>query len=211
MVAHGWFNFTLKQVKYCTMAKGVKSNKQGPQAPPKKSSKNNKVKPYTTKAPPKNEVREEAVAYDNYKYTPMHSGTVILSDATNKPESQMTPLEKVGIARDGISKKDLESLKEKTSLDYDKLALALAVTRATLINKKGKEKFNAPLSERILDLASLYSYGYEVFEDEARFNQWMFRPNRALGGQAPYDLMDSQFGREEVRDIIGRIDYGVYS
>ncbi|AXY78592.1 DUF2384 domain-containing protein [Paraflavitalea soli] len=148
---------------------------------------------------------------NNSKYIPMHSGPVILSDAANKPESQMTPLEKVGIVRDGISKKDLESLKEKTTLDYDKLALALAVTRATLINKKGTEKFNAPLSERILDLASLYSYGYEVFEDEARFNQWMFRPNKALGGQAPYDLMDSQFGREEVRDIIGRIDYGVYS
>lgn len=205
------------------MAKGVKSNKQGPQAPPKKSSKNNKVKPYATEAPPKFELKEEAVSYgnnkvgrkmlidNNSKSTPMHSGTVILSDATDKPESQMTPLEKVGIVRDGISKKDLESLKEKTALDYDKLALALAVTRATLINKKGAEKFNAPLSERILDLASLYSYGYEVFEDEARFNQWMFRPNRALGGQAPYDLMDSQFGREEVRDIIGRIDYGVYS
>jgi len=205
------------------MAKGIRSNKQSQQGPPKKSSKNSKVKPYATEAPPKYELKEEAVSYgndklgrkmlidNNTKYMPMHSGTVILSDATDKPESQMTPLEKVGIVRDGISKKDLENLKEKTALDYDKLALALAVTRATLINKKGSEKFNAPLSERILDLASLYSYGYEVFEDEARFNQWMFRPNRALGGQAPYDLMDSQFGREEVRDIIGRIDYGVYS
>lgn len=204
------------------MAKGIKSNRQGPQSPPKKSSKNTKVKPYSTDAPAAYEVKEDALAYgnkkaarpvliENNKYTSMHSGTVILSDATDKPESQMTPLEKVGIVRDGISKKDLESLKEKTALDYDKLAIALAVTRATLINKKGTEKFNAPLSERILDLASLYSYGYEVFEDEARFNQWMFRPNKALGGQAPYDLMDSQFGREEVRDIIGRIEYGVYS
>jgi putative toxin-antitoxin system antitoxin component (TIGR02293 family) len=205
------------------MAKGVKSNKQGPQAPPKKSSKTNKIKPYATEAPPKYAVEEEAVSYSNKKparkmlidhtskYIPMKSGIVILPDATDKPESQMTPLEKVGIVRDGITKKDLESLKEKTALDYDKLAIALAVTRATLINKKGTEKFNGALSERILDLASLYSYGYEVFEDEARFNQWMFRPNKALGGQAPYDLMDSQFGREEVRDIIGRIDYGVYS
>ncbi|WP_315823814.1 antitoxin Xre/MbcA/ParS toxin-binding domain-containing protein [Paraflavitalea speifideaquila] len=65
------------------------------------------------------------------------------------------------------------------------LAIALAVTRATLISKKGSEKFNPALSERILDLASLYSYGYEVFEDEALFNKWMFRPNMALGGQAP--------------------------
>jgi uncharacterized protein (DUF2384 family) len=39
----------------------------------------------------------------------------------------------------------------------------------------------------------------------------MAKPNKALGGQAPYDLIDNQFGREEVKNLIGRIDYGVYS
>jgi putative toxin-antitoxin system antitoxin component (TIGR02293 family) len=137
--------------------------------------------------------------------------TIILSEAADKPEAQMMPLEKMSIVRIGVSKKDLEGLKEKTALDYDKLAKALSVTRATLINKKREEKFNASLSERIVGLADIYSYGYEVFEDGERFNQWMFRPNRALGGQAPYDLIDNQFGREEIRNIIGRIEYGVYS
>jgi putative toxin-antitoxin system antitoxin component (TIGR02293 family) len=128
-----------------------------------------------------------------------------------KPESQMTALEKMEIVRVGVSKLDLERLKEKTALDYDMLAHALSVTRATLINKKGKEKFNASVSERIVSLADLYSYGYEVFEDEDRFNEWMFRPNKALGAKRPYDLIDNQYGREEVRNVIGRIDYGVYS
>jgi len=135
----------------------------------------------------------------------------MLSNVTDKAESQMTPLEKMGIARNGISKKDLEVLKEKISLDYDDLAKALSVTRATLINKKGEEKFNASLSERIVSLADIYSYGYEVFEDKDKFNRWMFRPNGALGGQVPYELIDNQFGREELRSIIGRIEYGAYS
>lgn len=147
------------------------------------------------------------LSQDTYKI----NFTIILSDAAHKPESQMMPLEKMSIVRNGVSKKDLEGLKEKTALDYDKLAKALSVTRATLINKKREEKFNASLSERIVGLADIYSYGYEVFEDGERFNQWMFRPNRALGGQAPYDLIDNQFGREEIRNIIGRIEYGVYS
>ena len=136
---------------------------------------------------------------------------IILADAANKPENSMTPIEKMDIVRIGVSKKDLESLKKIAGLGYDKLAKALSVTRATLINKKRKEKFNAALSERIVSLADIYSYGYEVFEDEKRFNQWMFRPNKALAGQAPYDLLDNQFGREEVRNIIGRIEFGVYS
>ncbi len=136
---------------------------------------------------------------------------IILADATQKPESQLTGFEKMHIVRDGVSKKDLELLKSKAELDYTMLAKALSVTRATLINKKRTQKFNSSLSEKILGMADLYSYGFEVFEDEARFNQWMARPNKALGGQAPYDLIDNQFGREEVKNLIGRIDYGIYS
>lgn len=135
----------------------------------------------------------------------------ILLGSTLKPESQMTSMEKMSIVQSGLSKKDLENLKAKTRLDYGKLASALSVTRATLINKKKQEKFSTVLSERIMSLADIYSYGYEVFGDEDRFNQWMFRPNQALNGRLPYDLIDNQFGREEVRDIIGRIAYGVYS
>ena len=135
---------------------------------------------------------------------------VILIGAAFKPENQMTSIEKMTIVQSGLSKKDLESLKAKTRLDYGKLATALSVTRATLINKKKQQKFSTVLSERIMSLADIYSYGYEVFEDEDRFNQWMFRPNQALNGRLPYELMDNQFGREEVKDIIGRIEYGVY-
>ena len=49
----------------------------------------------------------------------------------------MTPLEKMDMVDRGVTKKDLESLKEKTDLDYDDLAKVLSVGRATLINKKG--------------------------------------------------------------------------
>jgi len=137
--------------------------------------------------------------------------TIILPGATKKPENQMTPIEKMERLSLGISKKELEVLKTRTALDYDKLAKLLSVTRATLINKPSAEKFNSALSERILSLADIYSYGYEVFENEEKFNQWMFRENSALGGKTPYEVCNNQFGREEVKNIIGRIDYGVYS
>jgi putative toxin-antitoxin system antitoxin component (TIGR02293 family) len=136
---------------------------------------------------------------------------VILHNASKKPESRMTSFEKIDIIREGISKKDLEHLKEKTDLDYNQLSKVLSVARATLINKKGAAKFDMVLSERIVGVADIYSYGYEVFEDENRFNEWIFRSNQSLGGQSPYDLLDNQYGREEVKNLIGRIDYGVYS
>jgi putative toxin-antitoxin system antitoxin component (TIGR02293 family) len=153
-----------------------------------------------------NILAEPQAAYiSNYKFD------VILSNATQKPERELSAFEKMHIVRDGVSKKDLELLKNKADLDYTMLAKALSVTRATLINKKRGERFNAGLSEKIVGMADLYSYGFEVFEDKDRFNQWMSKPNKALGGQIPYDLIDNQIGREEVRNLIGRIDYGIYS
>ncbi len=191
----------------------------------KKSKKNNSKKYAIDESNPISITEEAAVAYNNkpsaYKTNLVaHKGgalsalkidSAILTGAVNKKESQMTSLEKMDAARVGVSKKDLENLKAKTKLDYDKLAKALSVTRATLINKKRHEKFNASLSERIIGLADIYSYGYEIFEDEERFNQWVLEPNQALNGKAPFELIDNQFGREEVRNIIGRIAYGVYS
>lgn len=137
--------------------------------------------------------------------------SAILTVASKMPENKLSSFEKMKVVRDGISKKDLESLKSKTDMDYTALAKTLSVTRATLINKKKNEKFNLSLSEKILDIADLYSYGFEVFDDEKSFKDWMNTPNQALGQKVPFDLIDNQFGREEVRNIIGRIDYGVYS
>ena len=131
--------------------------------------------------------------------------------AADKPENHMTVFEKIQRMEDGITKSELENLKQKISLDYNQLAKILDAARTTLINKKGEEKFDRAVSERIIGLADIYAYGYEVFEDENAFSQWMFRSNKALNGLSPYDLLNSQYGREEIKNLIGRIDYGVYS
>jgi|SRR5690625_386930 len=127
------------------------------------------------------------------------------------PLKDLTSVQKMKIVKRGISKAYLVKLKDNTGLDYDSLAKALSVTRSTLINKKSNQKFNDNLSERIVALADLYSFGYEVFEDESRFNDWMFHPNQALGGKVPFDFIDNQYGREEIHNLIGRIAYGIYS
>ena len=135
----------------------------------------------------------------------------ILFHSMTKPESRMTTIEKMEATSKGISKMELEALKKRAGLDYDQLSHILQVARATLIAKKGAEKFPALLSEKIMSVADVYSYGYKVFGTEHAFNKWIFEPLGALGGKSPYDILDNVYGREEVKHIIGRIDYGVYS
>jgi putative toxin-antitoxin system antitoxin component (TIGR02293 family) len=129
----------------------------------------------------------------------------------NRQASHITAFEKIDMINKGISKKDLEFLKQKSGLGYDQLSEVLDVARATLINKKGNDKFNPTLSEKIVGLADIYSYGYEVFGDEVKFNARVFMQNQALGGKSPYSLLSNQYGREEIKNLIGRIDYGVYA
>jgi putative toxin-antitoxin system antitoxin component (TIGR02293 family) len=40
--------------------------------------------------------------------------------------------------------------------------------------------------------------------------QWMNQPAVALSGAVPVDLLSNPEGREAVRDLLMRIEYGVY-
>jgi putative toxin-antitoxin system antitoxin component (TIGR02293 family) len=119
--------------------------------------------------------------------------------------------QKINIIDAGVSKTEFEEVKKQTGLDYETLSNILSVTKATLHSKKGNEKFNATVSERILMLAEIYAYGIEIFEDKSRFNQWLLSNLIALGGKRPVDYLHTQYGMEEIKNLIGRIAYGVYS
>jgi len=150
------------------------------------------------------QVAEAVPLYSNKK-----SSSVL--KVVKRPENQLTLMEKLALVEKGISKESLESLKAMAGLDYDQLAQVLNVARATLINKKSPDKFNTDLSDKIMSLADIFSFGFEVFEDQDHFRKWLQSPLQALGGKKPFDLLHSSFGREEVRNLIGRIEHGVYS
>jgi putative toxin-antitoxin system antitoxin component (TIGR02293 family) len=74
------------------------------------------------------------------------------------------------------------------------------------------------LSAAVLDilgvehrLARIIALAKEVFESEATAKDWLNRPNRALGGTKPLELLDTDAGVEQVVDLLNRIDYVVYS
>lgn len=50
-----------------------------------------------------------------------------------------------------------------------------------------------------------------VFGSAETARRWLKRPNRALEGQVPTQLLRSKAGTEEVLEILARIRYGVYS
>ena len=123
----------------------------------------------------------------------------------------MISFEKINIIGLRISKNDLEEFMKIAQLDCKTLSEMLAISKDTIKNKKGKEKFSIQVSAKIIELVDIYSYGFKVFGDELSFDLWMFKPNAALGGLPPNRFLNTLRGIEEVKNIIGRIDYGVYS
>lgn len=153
-------------------------------------------------------IKEPAVAYQTSnpltKVSPSKKAKVI-------PVYRWTSFEKINAIKEGVSKEELENLKNGAELDYDTLAQILNVAKATLHNKKGKARFDKYISERLYLIADLYSFGYEVFGSREKFNRWMKKENRALGNVIPLSMIDTLYGIEEVRNLIGRIAYGIFS
>lgn len=69
---------------------------------------------------------------------------------------------------------------------------------------------NPSETSKSFDTATIYAFGIAVFGEERRFTDWISQPLPALGGLTPISLLDSEAGRQDVYNLIGRISYGVY-
>jgi uncharacterized protein (DUF2384 family) len=61
---------------------------------------------------------------------------------------------------------------------------------------------------RILDIRTLAD---RVFGNEAKAEAWLHRPNAALSGQKPIDLLKDELGAAVVRETLEQIDSGIFA
>ena len=69
---------------------------------------------------------------------------------------------------------------------------------------------SADESDRLARLARLLVRAEEALGDPEKAHRWLLRPNRALGGQRPLTLLDSDAGALAVERTLGRIEHGVF-
>ena len=50
----------------------------------------------------------------------------------------------------------------------------------------------------------------EVFGSREKALRWLKAPVRSLGDQAPISLLDTQDGINRVKDVLGRVEHGVW-
>jgi putative toxin-antitoxin system antitoxin component (TIGR02293 family) len=118
----------------------------------------------------------------------------------------------IRVVRKGISPKEFEHVQKSTSFSTLQWARLLQLSERTLQRYRDENKVFQPVqSERILDIALLYDYGIDVFEDKDNFEAWLNSKIPALGNQQPIDLLDTQFGIQLVKDQLTRIAHGIFA
>jgi putative toxin-antitoxin system antitoxin component (TIGR02293 family) len=117
----------------------------------------------------------------------------------------------INLTRKGLNKKQLLFLAHKLSLSLIEMSRILPVSVRTLQRYTRNQVFNSDVSDQILIIADLYSKGIGVFDSIDKFNAWIRLPNTALSNHKPIELLDTTFGVELVKDLLGRIEHGIIS
>jgi putative toxin-antitoxin system antitoxin component (TIGR02293 family) len=123
-----------------------------------------------------------------------------------------SPYDFIHIANKGINPAIINNFRVYFNLPRNVTAEMLNVSEPTLYRwTKANKDLDRNFSIRLFELADLFLYGIEVFDDKENFFKWLNLPNTALGGFEPQELVMIPGGVSKVKDIIGRIEYGVYS
>ena len=111
----------------------------------------------------------------------------------------------------GLTKDALLHLAKYLGISVSQMAALLPITERTIQRYSRGQHFNQAVSEHILEIAECVAKGIAVFESKDKFLAWINHPNRALGQKTPVSLLSSRFGTDMVINVLGRIEYGVFS
>lgn len=150
------------------------------------------------------------------KRGPSGSGNGVVNYHVHGPSSQITstdftPSKLVGVLRAGLPVQELNDLQATLAVPMEKLVPLLGISKATLHRRKAEGRLDQAESDRVLRFARLMGRAVEVLESEVNARQWLTSPQLGLGGAVPLEYAETEVGAREVEDLLGRIEFGVYS
>jgi putative toxin-antitoxin system antitoxin component (TIGR02293 family) len=144
----------------------------------------------------------------------MHGLSVKESSATYQSSVGISSTSRVSLIkrlRSGFDYKTVESVRATLGVPLSELSQIINIAPRTLSRRKKEGKLHTDESERLYRVAMLIERATEVLEDKATAIHWLKSPKRALDGKTPLDFSDTEVGIEEVKELLGRIEHGVFA
>ena len=91
------------------------------------------------------------------------------------------------------------------------IATAIGIARTTLGRRKAAGRLGFEESERVVRLGVIVALGKRVLGSTLAAGRWLAKPNRALGGRIPLELLQTDVGARQVEAVLGRALLGGYS
>jgi len=110
--------------------------------------------------------------------------------------------------RDGFPPEVIGKVLDSAGLTLKELAASLDLSPRSLQRRRQHGRLARYESDRLYRLARIVALAKGQIGDEGTAARWLKRPNRALGGKRPLDLVDTEPGARSVEDVLGRIAYG---
>ncbi|PYI97057.1 MAG: hypothetical protein DME98_09870 [Verrucomicrobia bacterium] len=136
--------------------------------------------------------------------------TAAVEKKTHSPKAKH-PTELIRKIQKGLRFSELETLQNSIDLPFERLAAKLAISRSTLQRRKAAGRLSPDESDKVMRLSRLLEHATNVFGDIERARAWLKFPQRGLGGAIPLDYAETEVGAREVDNLLGRIEYSVYT
>lgn len=113
--------------------------------------------------------------------------------------------------RRGLRVSALDAVIEELDAPRTQVLPTLGIARRTMERRKHKGRLSPGESERVYRLAKILAFAESVLGDKQKARRWLSTPNRALGNATPLSMLETEAGSDEVANVLGRIEHGVYS
>jgi len=126
-------------------------------------------------------------------------------------DSKSNQLNLIKAIQAGLPVGELIQLQSSLAIPMERLVPLLGISKPTFHRRKIEGKLGPGESDRVVRFARLLGKAIEVLESEESARQWLTSPQFGLGGAVPLEFAATEVGAREVEDLLGRIEYGVYS
>ncbi|MEO1746221.1 MAG: antitoxin Xre/MbcA/ParS toxin-binding domain-containing protein [Pseudomonadota bacterium] len=109
-----------------------------------------------------------------------------------------------------VSSSRVEALYDE-GLSKDEIYMLIAPRRTLQRRMKDGGQLSLEESDRVHRIERILTHADRVFGDKQKARRWLRTRNRALEGAVPVDLLASETGAREVEQLIGRVEYGMFS
>ncbi len=156
-------------------------------------------------------VSEPAASYS--AYSGATSRTIGIMGMNGKKEFAAVKNENdfIYVIRSGIPRKVMDHLMEMADISLIEMAAIIHTSDRTLRRYGPNQKLSEEQSERMIEIARLYSRGEDVFGSLEDFKQWMNMKLLPFGDKKPKEFMDTSLGIGMIMDELGRIQHGVFA